>query len=180
MTVSRFSPNRSRGRQGMTLLEVLVAMAVLAIGVVAALGAVAACVRSNAAAEQYSYGALLAERVAAELDRMDTLQPGDLSGVFDASAPDYSWASQVGSADADGIHPVVITVYWHDQTRKLQLNTSLRPHALPEPPTTGQATTGAATGGGAATRGGGLPSGGGTQRSGTGAAPGSRSGRANS
>ena len=150
MIAARALPNRLCAQRGMTLLEVLVAMTVLAIGVVGVLGAVAAAVRSNTAAEQYSLGTLLAERVAAELDRLDTLQAGELSGVFDASAPDYSWTAQVGSADEDGIYSVKIIVYWHEKTRRLELDTSLRPHTLPAAPTAGQGTAGAAPGSGGA------------------------------
>jgi prepilin-type N-terminal cleavage/methylation domain-containing protein len=134
----------------MTLLEVLVAMTVLAIGVVGALGAVVACVRSNTAAEQYSLGTLLAERVAAELDRRTTPPPGELSGVFDSSAPDYSWTAQMGSADADGLYPARIIVFWHNQTRHLELDTSLRPHTLPAAPAPAQNPAAAGTSSGGA------------------------------
>ena len=138
-----------RARPGMTLVEVTVAMTLMAIGVVGALGAVGACVRAHTAAEQYSYGVLLAERVATDLDGQATIQAGNLTGVFDESAPDYSWAAQVDSAGSDGIYPVVITVYWRNKTRQLQLTTSVRPHAMPgPPPTTGQGAGGGGAGGG--------------------------------
>jgi type II secretion system protein I len=130
----------------MTLLEVLVAMTVLAIGVVGALGAVSACVRANTAAEQYSLGTLLAERVAAELDRLDTVTTGQMSGSFDSSAPDYTWVAQVGGADEQGLYPVQITILWHNKLRHLELDTSLRPHALPAAPPPPASTTGTGTG----------------------------------
>ena len=77
-------------RQGMTLLEVLVAMTVLAIGIVGVLGAVSACLQSSTASAQYSVATLLAGRVAAELERLEAVEPGNLSGTFEEAARDAS------------------------------------------------------------------------------------------
>ncbi len=118
-------------RQGMTLLEVLVAMTVLAIGIVGVLGAVSASLRSSTASAQYSVATLLAGRVAAELERLEALEPGELNGAFEETARDYAWTAEIASADEFGLHPVRITINWDAGTKHFYLYTQLRPHSPP-------------------------------------------------
>ena len=118
-------------RQGMTLLEVLVAMTVLAIGIVGVLGAVSASLQSSTASAQYSVATLLAGRVAAELERLEALEPGELSGTFEETARDYAWTAEIASADEFGLHPVRIAINWDAGTKHFYLHTQLRPHGPP-------------------------------------------------
>ena len=118
-------------RQGMTLLEVLVAMTVLAIGIVGVLGAVSASLRSSTASAQYSVATLLAGRVATELERLETLEPGELSGTFEETARDYAWTAEIASADEFGLHPVRIAINWDAGTKYFYLYTQFRPHGPP-------------------------------------------------
>ncbi len=136
-------------RRGMTLLEVLVAMTILAVGIVGTVGAISALLRAHTAARDYSHAALLAHQVAAELERTATLDAGDLNGTFDNLSDGYTWAATVDATDARGLNGVHITVSWDDGARHFDLHTLLRPHALPTPkpptppaaPTTPAATT---------------------------------------
>lgn len=127
--------SRPRAHRGLTLLEVIVAMTVLAIGIAGVLGAISACLRTSTAAAEYSRGALLAQQVAAELDRNESLEAGDLSGTFDDAVAGYSWTAEVDSADDNGLYPVKIRVEWRNGAREFELYTQLRPHALLAPPT---------------------------------------------
>jgi len=151
------SPSRRgvRRHHGLTLLEVIVAMTLLAVGIAGTLGAITACLRSCDASTQYSRGVLLAQQVAAELSRDEALEAGALFGTFDDASVGYTWNADVGVADAQGVLPVQITVSWQYGTRQYELYTQLRPRPLPPaaqlaPPTTsgGQETSppsGAAT-----------------------------------
>lgn len=123
-----------RRHRGLTLLEVVVAMTVLAIGIAGAMGAISACVRSSDAAARYSRGALLAQQVAAEFERSETLDSGNLSGTFDSVDADYAWSADIGTADEQGLQPVQITVSWQGGKRQFLLSTIVRPHALPAAP----------------------------------------------
>jgi Tfp pilus assembly protein PilV len=128
---------------------VLVAMTVLAVGIVGVLGAISACVRASTAAAGYSRGTLLAQQVVAELARNPTLEAEALSGTFDDVAPGYRWDAEVAAADAQGLHPVAITVTWENGRRQFTLATTLRPHALPPPPTPEDGMGAGGTGAGA-------------------------------
>lgn len=123
--------NRRRQRYGMTLLEVIVAMTVLAIGITGVLAAISACLRNSDASASYSHGALLAQQVAAELDRKETLEPDSLSGTFDDMATSYSWQAEVSVPTTEGCYPVHISVLWDRGRRHYDLETVLYPHALP-------------------------------------------------
>jgi len=123
-----------RRRRGLTLLEVIVAMTVLAVGIVGVVGAAAACLRGSEAAAAYSRAALLAEQVAAEYARQEMLEPGAEHGAFDELASGYAWEAQVASADDEGLYPLRVTVSWEHGLRRYTLETALRPRPLPAPP----------------------------------------------
>ena len=139
--------NVVRAARGFTLLEVVVAMTLLAFGVTSALAAISACVRNTEAAGSYSRGVLLAQQVAAELERNATLTDGTLTGTFadqSTGADDsqelqqgttlpnaaYSWTAVVSPIDAQGMYPAEITVTWSGN-RQYTLATALRPQAPP-------------------------------------------------
>jgi len=113
---------------------VIVAMALLAVGIAAALGAISACVRSSSAADDYSRGALCAQQVASELERAESLEPGTLDGTFDDATTGFTWTAEIGTADDQGFYPVKITVLWQEGRRHFELVTSLRPLPLPSAP----------------------------------------------
>jgi prepilin-type N-terminal cleavage/methylation domain-containing protein len=117
--------------RGLTLLEVIVAMALLATGIAGALGAISACVRSSEAAAGYSRGALFAGQVAAELERSESLESGSLSGTFDDLTAGYSWMADIAPADDQGLYPARITVTWREGRRRYELAVTLRPRPVP-------------------------------------------------
>lgn len=126
------SSTARRRLPGMTLIEVLAAMTILAIGIAGVMGAISACLRGSNAAAAYARGTLLAQQVAAELERNESLAAGDLSGTFDdASSVGYTWSATVGTASDQGLVPVQIVVLWANGTRSFTLPTTLRPRTLP-------------------------------------------------
>lgn len=133
MNLTPVACRRIRCHQGLTLMEVIVAMTVLAFGVAMVLGAISACLRSSDASATYSRGALLAQQVATELERNETLDPDTLTGTFDDASSGYAWTAVIAPADENGLYPVHITVTWENSRRKFELFTSLRPHPLPTP-----------------------------------------------
>lgn len=146
-----------RCHRGLTLLEVVVAMALLGIGITGILGAMTSCLRSSDASLGYSRGVLLAQQVAAELERNETLDPGELSGTFDELTPGYTWTATIASANDQGLYPVEILVHWQEGTRQYRMLTTLRPHVLPvapEPVVNEDTSTGGQNGGTAPVTGG--------------------------
>ena len=112
----------------MTLLEVVVAMAVLAIGIAGVLHAFSSSIRTSKAAEFHTVATMLTQQVASDLERRPDLTAGQLSGTFEDIARGYTWRADVGQANAAGLLPVRVTVFWEVGThqRRLQLVTCLR------------------------------------------------------
>ena len=122
-----FSARKSR--RGLTLLEMLVAMAILAIGIVGVLRVFSSSIVTSKAAESYSRAATLADETAAELERRPSLDPGTVSGKFASAEPGYTWEAEIGSAESSGLQRVRIRVLWKAGSRRRHFDmvTYLRP-----------------------------------------------------
>ena len=115
--------------RGLTLLEMLVAMAILAIGIVGVLRVFSSSIVTSKAAESYSLAAGLAHQTATELERRPSLDPGTMSGEFASAEPGYTWEAEIGSAESSGLQRVRITVFWKagNRRRHFDMVTYLRP-----------------------------------------------------
>ena len=96
----------SKKNSGFTLLEVMIAMAIIAITLVAVFGSQSQSLSLANEAKFSTTAALLAQSKMAEIE---TLNPGDLvsgSGDFGEDFPDYHWdlyVSDIAFAGAEGV-----------------------------------------------------------------------------
>jgi general secretion pathway protein I len=104
---------RRRGTRGFTLIEVLVATVILAIGLLAALTAFSMAARASGASRNDTVVPLLAEEKFAEVQTTprDQLVAGDSSGNFGDEYPDYSWDMRI--AQPDELHRVSVDLVIH-------------------------------------------------------------------
>lgn len=123
---------KGRGEGGLALLELLVAMAILSIGIVGVLRAFSSGTITCKAAEEYSVAALLAHQAASELERMDDLDTGHYSGSFAGDTSGYSWEADVQQAAGNDLRQVKIVVHWEVGKRRkhLDLETCLLPRRM--------------------------------------------------
>ena len=103
---------RHQKAPGFTLLEVLVAMTVLAIGIIGIVRAFSSCMTASRNTESYATASLLAAQTAAQLERTSPLEVGEYSGDFGEDAPDYTWQAVVSQADVEGMLAVDVTILW--------------------------------------------------------------------
>jgi len=82
------------------MLEMIVAVALLAIGIAAVLKVFSSGLVSVRSAEDYSRAAILAHQVASDLERRSDLEDGSVSGSFGDNAPDYTWNADIGTDEA--------------------------------------------------------------------------------
>lgn len=115
-------------QNGLTMLEMIVAMAILAIGIVGVLRAFSTGIATARMAESYTHGAVLAQQVASELERRESVGEGRLNGSF-ADAPGYSWEALVEAAPTTGVQRALITVSWltGKRERHFQMVICMRP-----------------------------------------------------
>lgn len=98
---SASSANPQGPVNGFTLLEVLVALAVLAIALTAIYRMQAQTMRMSAQARFYSLAPQLAKGKLAELERRDFKNISDDSGDFGADYPSYRWSVSMEDLPSD-------------------------------------------------------------------------------
>lgn len=148
-------------RRGFTLIEMVVAVFLLAIGVVGALGAISSATRASGAADQIQTATLLAQQRMSEIElQPDSLTGGDQEAPFETN-PSYRWKESVEATDYANLFKVTLTVVWGNpaapQERTLttylrndQGSTSPQTGATPSsslPPTSGSSPGGLNSGG---------------------------------
>jgi Tfp pilus assembly protein PilV len=106
----------------------VVALAILAIGIVSVLHAFSSSLTATRQAEDYTTAAILADQVASNLDSQSSITAGQLTGAFD-DEPKYSWEADVEDADANGLMRTTITIAWSagNNPRQYILVTDLLP-----------------------------------------------------
>ena len=121
-------------RQGFTLIEVLVAFAILALSLTALMQVFGTGLRNTVVSEAYVRATLLAESKLAAVGVEQPLEPGERNGDFGTAGGEdkgYRWRVVVTPFEADelvGIEPyrVSVTVSWgpeHQTQRSVTLNT---------------------------------------------------------
>lgn len=113
-----FNPEQTTGnRAGFTLLEVMVAMAILATSMVILLESHAASVRISDAARRMSVGAALAQDLMTEFEMQGFPTTGSDSGDFEkwypSMYPEYRWEIEVNEGSFwQYVREVYVKVIW--------------------------------------------------------------------
>jgi type II secretion system protein I len=108
------SSGRMNSQQpGFTLIEVLVATVVLAIGISAGVRAMGAMVRASAAAADRQTAVRLAGERLARLEGVDGVSTGDAQGDFE-SEPRFHWQQRVATAAETGVLEATVTITWNE------------------------------------------------------------------
>ncbi len=98
--------------RGFTLIEVLVATVVLAMGLLAALTAFSMATRATGASTNDTIVPMLAARVLADLQTTpkEELAAGTSEGDFGEEYPDYTWAVTISPPDDLNVVRVEVTI----------------------------------------------------------------------
>ena len=106
---------------GFTLLEVMIALAILALVGVAFLRAQASSVRLVDESGQISLATLLAREKMAELESRGFPELGKTSGMGDQAFPQYSWEQIVSSTDIPALRKALVRILWTEGTNQRTL-----------------------------------------------------------
>ena len=116
---------KERGRypktSGFTLLEVMIALAILALVGVAFLRAQASSVHLVDESAQISLATLLAREKMAELESVGFPELGKSSGRGDETFPQYSWEQIVSDTETPALRKALVRVLWMEGTTKRTL-----------------------------------------------------------
>ncbi|MHB0998425.1 MAG: type IV pilus modification PilV family protein [Armatimonadota bacterium] len=139
LSISKFIRCMPENSKGFSLLEVIIALAVLAIGIACVLRVYSSSIVAVRDSESYSTASMLANRVALALDKETELNAGEQSGDFDDS-PNYRWKANIGSADDNGLVKILITIFWGDDGKSQSFNMVTYLHPSSDSTTTGSDT----------------------------------------
>jgi general secretion pathway protein I len=123
--------------RGFTMLEIIVALAVLAIGIIGVLHAFSSSMRTCQTAETYSVAAGLALQAESELERTSGLEAGTLSGTFAGADSKYRWTADLQPMNQANLFLAKINVLWDEgsRARNYQVYTVLKAVSEEEQPT---------------------------------------------
>ena len=111
-----------RDRQGMTLIEVLLALAILGLGLAVLIESTARCLGVARKAKNFEAARYLLNRVELEhpLDTGDALAAGVEEGVFDPPYENFSWSRTIVPAglDDEPLFEVYTRITWADDRRE--------------------------------------------------------------
>ncbi len=115
---------------GFTLLEVMIALAILSLVAVAFLRAQASSIHLVDEACQISRATLLAREKMAELESAGYPEPGEKTGTGGETFPPLRWEQIVSSTEILNLRKAVVRVLWMEGTRErsLELITYLAKH----------------------------------------------------
>jgi len=111
----------SKKRLGFTLLEVMIALTIIAIVLVAVFGSQSQSLSLAHDAKFNTTAALLAQRKMAEVEMEDSLDVRSTSGDFGEDFPEYQWELSVSELSIPGteglefLKQVDVTVRWGDK-----------------------------------------------------------------
>ncbi len=106
---------------GFTLLEVMIALAILALVGVAFLRAQASSVQLIDESGQISLATLLAREKMAELESLGFPEAGKTSGTGGAAFPRFRWEQVVSSTEIPILRRGLVRVFWKDGMRERNL-----------------------------------------------------------
>jgi len=108
---------RASAQRGFTLIEVMIAMGILATALVALLGLRNRDVQMQDHARQLTQATLLARDLLFEAELKDGAELGHLEGDFGEEYPGFAWQRQVDTFLIEQVRKVELAVTWGDADR---------------------------------------------------------------
>lgn len=110
-------------KTGFTLIEVLLAVALLTTALVLTMQGFSTCLRAAKLSERYTIATLLAQRKIADLEMVESLEAtqeeGDFADEEGNPYPEYRWSTEVvASSDVSDLYEATVTITWVDRGRE--------------------------------------------------------------
>ena len=109
---------------GFTMVEVIVALAILSTSMLAVFGTLRMCTTANSSSQRLTESVLLAERLLAETTLKDSITFHTTKGYKDR----FSWQIQTAPTRMDNLAAVYVTVQWIEQQKPQEYQLYLLMH----------------------------------------------------
>lgn len=103
-------PHRAASARGFTLLEVMIAMAILAIALVTVYQSQSQSISMAGSSRFLTTASLLAQGRMAEIDAADPRQVADGNGDFGEEFPGYQWRVEISDTEIAALKKIILTV----------------------------------------------------------------------
>lgn len=107
---------KPRARRAFSMVELVVAIALMGVGIAAAVACIGSATHASARAEEFTAVQLLAREKLTELE-LRGAAAGEAQGDFGASRPGYAWQTSVTPSDLRGLARVRLRLLWGDPAR---------------------------------------------------------------
>ena len=107
-------------RNGFSLVEMTVALAIFGFGVAAMLGVFAACLQSTGISTNYTRARLLAQGLLAETLAAQEFDAGEDAGQWETQFPGASWTRRTSATETSGLYEVHVAVTWTERGKDRQ------------------------------------------------------------
>lgn len=121
---------RDRRQHGFMLLEVIVALAIVAVALPALIGSLSGCLAAARAVQNYSLVGMLLANKSYEFRVEQAQDYNDKDGRFD-DYPGYTWQRTLVATATEDLWQQTLTVYWHERN-KISSESAVEYRYLPE------------------------------------------------
>ncbi len=106
---------RARHEGGFSLVEMLAALIIFSLGVMAVLQVIAASVQSTSATVGYTEAVFLAQQRVEETVATAALAPTSDSGDFGEVYPRHAWKREVEEVEAGQLYRIRVDITWNER-----------------------------------------------------------------
>ena len=111
-------PYPRRQLTGFSLVEMVAALIIFSVGVVATLEVLTVCLRSAGTSRNYTRAVFLAQGLIEETVAEDDLVTGEDSGEFGEGFPDASWTREITDTDTTGLYQIRVSITWPERGKE--------------------------------------------------------------
>jgi len=112
------TPCRRNCPAGFSLVEMVAALLIFSVAVVALLQVLAACLRATGTCENHARAALLAQGLMEETLAEGDLAAGEESGDLDERLPGATWVRVVNETDTTDLYEIQVSLAWPERGRQ--------------------------------------------------------------
>lgn len=121
--MTRTSPKRQAA--GFTLLEVMIALAIIGTALIACLTLANRCVSSHEQVQRITTATMLAQYKMSELEaksRSGELETSKQLGIWDEPYAQYRWQVEFSDTPVNGVQQVTVSIIWGDPARNEEVS----------------------------------------------------------